>query len=357
MPTLSPWKIVHYDHSGNALGEAAPENLNFNLYLDKIGDIQYDLDTSHPLAIEANTRPYYTDYILQKGTHNIQGGIHTGINIEDIGEGDVLQVSGLDWLHYFEGCFWPFDPTNPTANVYLQTGRDIALVTKDLLDAILAQSNRLSFAYALVAVGQTIDYRIDPSDTTNLFDRIGTISQTKPGYDFDVSPDLARTFRIYAPQKGNASNPFVFEQGANIYVGSFGNTGPKGTHTLSIATSAAGGQLGYQLDHTSQPQVRRWDIEESFDNVSDLAQLTAYANAATDRNGTDSISFTAKYIPREGEDFWSMVGIGDTCQCILKIANYKYVNLPFRIVGISCTAPNEGDEEISITFDYGSLSL
>lgn len=351
------WKVTHYDHGGNALGEAFPENLHFDLYLDKVGDIQYDIGTSHPLAIKVNTRPYYTDYILTRGTRNIQAGIHTGVNADDVASTEALQIAGLDWLHYFEGCFWPFDPLNPTANLYAQAGRDIALVGKDLLDTILAQSNRLPFAYALVAVGQNIDYRIDVADTTNLFDRFTTLSQTKPGFDFDVSPDLTRTFRIYAPKKGITNDSFVFEQGSNLYITSYGNTGPTGTHLLALATTSAGGQAGVQLDHVTQPLARRWDITEQFDNVSTLAQLNAYASGASDRDGADTIAFTAKYVPRENEDFWGTVSIGDSVRCRIPIAKYDVIDDYFRIVGITGDVDNEGEEEISITFDYGSLSL
>lgn len=354
---MANWKVTHYNHAGVALGEVNPEGLHFDLYLDKIGDIAYDIDLSHALATKINTRPYYTDYILSRGIRNIQGGIHTGINVADIGMGNVLQIAGLDWLHYLEGCMWPFDPTNPTASLYLQAGRDIALITKDLLDTTLAQTNRLSLAYALAAVGQTTDYRIDVADTTNLFDRISTISQIKPGYDFDISPDLTRTFTIYAPQKGNPNNPFVFEQGSNIYISSYGNTGPKGTHTLNIATNSAGGQLGVQLDHATQPYARRWDVEEQFDNVSSLAQLAGYASGQSDRDGADQIAFTAKYIPQPNEDFWGEVSLGDSCLCLVDIGNYDSINQKFRLVGITGDVTDEGEEEISLTFDYTTLSL
>lgn len=355
--TLSPWKVTHYNHAGVALGEVMPENLHFDLYLDKIGDIQYDMDLSHSLATKSSTRPYYTDYILSRGTRPIQGGIHTGINVADVGMGDVLQVSGLDWLHYFEGCMWPFDPTNPTASLYLQSGRDVALVVKDLLDTIFAQTNRLSIAYALIAVGQLIDYRIDVADTTNLFERLATLSQIKPGFDFDISPDLTRTFQIYATQKGNPNNTFVFEQGNNLLLSGYGNTGPTGTHVLGVATTSSGGQQGVQLDSITQPTVRRWDVEEQFDNVSTLAQLNTYTQGAADRDGADTIAFTAQYVPREGEDFWGEVAIGDSCRCVVPIAKYDKIDQKFRVVGISCDTTDEGEELISVTFDYNTLSL
>lgn len=357
MPTTTPWKVTHYDHSSVALGEVAPEGLHFDLYLNKVGDIQYDIDLSSPLATIGNTRPYYTDYVLSRGNTNIQGGIHTGINIEDVGAGDVLQVAGLDWLHYFEGCQWPFDPTNPTANIYLQVNRDLALIVKDLLDTILAQTNRLSFAYVLAAIGQTMNYRIDVADTTNLYDRINTLSQISPGFDFAVSPDLARTFAIYAPQRGIVNNNIVFEQGTNIYIGSYGNTGPKGTHVLALATSTSGGQLGLQIDNAVQPYTRRWDVEEQFDNVTDLTQLSKIASGTGDRDGADQIAFTCKYVPREGEDFWNTVSMGDSLRCIVQIADYTKLDQYFRLVGISCDVTDEGEEEIDLTFDYTTLSL
>lgn len=351
------WKVVHYNHAGYALGEVFPEALHFGLYLDKAGDIQYDVDITSSLCTETNTKPYYTDYQLVRGTRNIQAGIHTGVEFADVSNGPMA-VSGLDWLHYFEGCFWPFDPANPVANLYMQAGRDIALIVDDLLDTILAQSNRLSFAYSLSAIGQTLDYKIDVADTTNLLDRIVTLSQINPGFDFGVSPDLTRTFTIYAPQRG-ISNSFVFEQGSNIQVASWGNTGPKGTHLLAIATSASGGQLGSLVDHSTISVVRRWDVEENFNNVQSQAQLDQYAAGMSLRDGADQIAFSAKYIPLGNEDFWGEVNIGDICRCRIPIArgNYDTIDDNFRVVGISCDVTDEGEEEITVTFDYPTLPL
>lgn len=348
------WKVTHYDHAGNALGESFPNDLHFDLYLDKVGDIQYSLDASLTLAQGPNCRAYYTDYILQRGTRNIQAGMHTGISLGEP-ESNAIEVSGLDWLHYFEKCFWPFDPTNPTGGLYLQAGRDVALVVKDLLDTILAQTNRLTFAYVLAAVGQLTDYRIDVADSTDLLQRILTLAQTKPGFDFDVSPDLTRTFRIYAPKKGTTRD-YVFSDDNSI-ITAYTNVGPKATHTLNLATSSSGGQLGVNLDSANQAATRRLDGEEQFDNVLNVAQLTTYANGQLDRDSTDQITFTVKHVPLPDEDFWSQVDIGDTCQCYFRLINSDIINDFYRVVGISCDPDEEGGEEISVTFDYGSLSL
>lgn len=356
--TFAPayWKTTHYNHAGQALGDAFPESLNIVLQLDTIGTATYNLDITNPLSIEQNTRAYYTDFVITRGTRNIIAGVHTSCGNSDDSNNDILQISGQDWKHLFEGCTHPFDPTNPTANLYNVTDRDVALVIKDLLDTQLAASNRASFAYSLSAIGQTTNYQIGPSDSTDLNSRIATLAQTAPGFDFDVSPDLTRTFAIYSPTRG-ANNGYVFQEDMNCETVSYQSNGPKGTHVVGTASTAGGGNLGYVVDTPTQGTARRWDVYEDFDNVQDITQLTAYTQAQATRDDADQIAFTIKYIPQPGEDIFSKVGLGDTCKCLLTLHGYKNIDAFYRIVGIEINVTDEGEEEISFTMDYGSLSF
>lgn len=353
MPAATPWKVIHYDHSQVALGEAFPEGLDWGFYLNRLHSVTYSLDLTHPLATRSNTSPYLTDYVLYRGATPLMGGIHTAVNQNDV-EDHVLQITGSDWKHAVEGMIWPFDPTLPLANVYLVAARDIALIVKDLFDTIGAQSNRIAFdTSALTAVGSTLNYKIDVADTENLYEKINALSGSVPGFDWDITYD--RKVNLFYQQRGIVKN-FVFEIGSNCKINNYTDNGIKGTHTLGIAQSSSGGRVGNVQDATNQPLYRRWDVVEEINDVLSTTDLARRTTGVSARNSTPQYEFTLTYIPQGEEDILSQLWLGDTVT-VLGDTGYDNINQAFRIVGIEGKPTDEGDESIDFTFDYGTLSL
>src|SRR6185295_1649325 len=100
-PKVTYWSITHFTHQGMALGDVYPKNLDFAIYLNRVGYCNYDLDVLHPLCTTENLYPYVTDFVLYRGTTPVMGGLHTAVSIDDI-EAGLVQVAGLDWGHYLE---------------------------------------------------------------------------------------------------------------------------------------------------------------------------------------------------------------------------------------------------------------
>lgn len=345
------WTVIHYRHDGTAIGDEYPSNPEFALYLGKVGYLNYDLDKDSPLCTRENCEPYATDYLLKFGDREIQGGIHTDIQIDDI-EGHTFQISGKDWLHWFEGQKWPFDPNNPLANVYSQFARDMFLVVEDWLTVIQSEIDTIQFIYANGLSGQTVNAKIDHSDTEDILSKITTLSQGNPGFDFEVTPD--KHFNMYYPNKSRDIE-LVLEQGANIYQLSYHNKGPTGTRIFGQAQGPSS-RLGSIQDHITKSFYRRWMVGEDFGDVPDVATLTQRTSGALERAASPHLEFTARIIPDFVEDLFSVIELGDNIPVYGRLG-WDTIDDRFRLVSITGGPNDEGDQEFELGFDDGTISL
>lgn len=342
--------IIHYNHDGIALGEAFPSNLEYGFFLNKPHYVTYELDNTSTLAVQTNCDPYRTDFILERVGDEIMGGIHTGVRYNEW-EDHGISVSGNDWKHYLEKLFYPFDPTNPVAGLYQVAARDIALIVKDLLDTALAQSYTLPITYTLVAIGQTSNYLIEPNDTEDLLAKITTLSQLRPGFDFDISWDKVLT--IYPSARGSAVN-FDFTLGKNCKISPYENKGPAGTRLLGTAQGPSS-SLGYAVLSGAASAYRRLDVTQDFNDVQDLTQLTQLAIAEGVRAATPEEVFTVEWLDTE-TDLFAHVGLGDTVPVAGNIG-YKRLDGSYRVVGIVNNPTDDGLDLFKVTFDDAALSL
>lgn len=350
IPVVKRFTVFHYTHGHYALGDVYPKNLDFAIYLNRIGYCNYDIDMSHVLAKKENTSPYETDFVLYRGDNPIIGGEHTSINIQGI-EVENMSVSGQDWCHYLERQQYPFNPDDPLANAYLVTGRDTALVVKDILTTILARPGSLDVDLSgITAIGNLIDYKIDPNDTGDIYNKIVDLAKRFPGFDYEITP--GRQFNIYSPQKGTNTG-ITLVQGHNIFDVAYTNNGPVATHTLGLA-QAASTKLGVIVDSVA-PQFRRADANQDFADIDSLDELTAATIGEAARNVSPHREITLKVIPK-AFDVWETLSVGDTVNVNADI-RYEHIVDDFRIVGMQCTVSDEGDEEWSLTLDDGTLSL
>lgn len=346
------WLVRHFDHLGNAFGESFPNDLSFSLYLGRIGSISYNLDLDDPLANITATNPYETDFGLYRNTTRLMGGMHTAINVDDV-EGNTLGVSGQDWKHYLDKIRWLFDPTHPLDYVYRVTNRDIALVVKDLIDGVLASLYTLPInTSSITPVGQLINYRIDPADTESIYSKITSLSQIKPGFDFEISPNLQA--QVSAPRMGTLQN-YVLEQGSNIYKLRYTNTGPEGTVTMGLA-SVGGTRSGSVVIAPTVSRFRRLEANTEFSDLVDATLLSSYTAGQADRDAAPHIEFSCTLIPETGQDLWQYIGLGNSYPVYANIG-WSTIDDVFRLVGIECSPNDQGDEEITLSFDDGSLSL
>lgn len=353
MPAVrEEWRVVHLDHSFVKLGEAFPSNLDFAVFLSKIGHCNYDLSFEDGLANSDNVYPYRTDYVLYRGqTLALQGGIHVAVE-PDI-DNRVIQISGNDYLHYLERRWYPFDPTNLATGGYTApVGTDIAVIVKKLLDDTLAVANSLPLTYTLPAVGQTVnDFKIPLGDTEMILAKIETLSKRSPGFDYEITP--AREFKMYAPKKGS-NKTFVFEQGRNCSPTGYVNRGPQATHTLGIA-QGSGNKRASAVTMAAAAGYRRMDKDEQFNTQLDQTTLDSMTLAEAQRNSAPTIEFSVSYIPEDDVDIWREVWVGDTVRVHADV-EYAKINDKFRIVGIENRPDDAGNDDITFTFDDGTLS-
>lgn len=351
-----PWTVRHYSHADIALGEAFPQNLSFSKLLKRVGSISYGLDLEQDLAVRDKTNPYITDFKLFRGSEGnmvpIMGGIHTSIDVSQA-EDNLLSVAGKDWLHYFEKDEWPFNPADPIQYNYKQVGRDIALVVKDILDTTLAQPNSLSLTYTLAAIGQLVNYKIEPADTEKILSKLDELSKIVPGFDFEITHD--RIFKLYAPQKSRTLTGFALRQGHNMENLHYTENGPQATKLRGFANAAT--RMGYVVDDPTQTAYRRLVESVEFSDVPDATSLQEKAISEAARMATPTIEFSCSFINFDSDfDFWSEVDTGDKIHCTGDL-QYDKIDDYFRLVGIEVAPTDEGDEQIDLTFDDGTLAL
>jgi hypothetical protein len=348
---LKFWSVVHYRHDGTALGDEYPSSPQFAMYLGKMGYLNYDLDRSSALAIKDNCEPYGTDYGLFFGDHKLQGGIHTDIQIDDI-ESHTLQISGKDWYHWFEGQIWPFDPNDPLSTLYTAFDIDIFTIVEDWLDVIQSEANTIQFTYNNGTAGAVARVKIEANDTENMYDKFTTLSQGNPSFDIDITPD--RVVNLYYPKKSRDID-YSLVQGNNIYELSYHNKGPSATRLVGTGQGPSS-KLGVIEDDPSIIKYRRWMANEDFGNVVDVTDLDNKVVTAIGRHASPNLEFTCKIIPSFVEDIFSVLELGDNVPVYGKLG-WDTIDARFRLVSITASPNDEGDQEYELGFDDGTISL
>jgi hypothetical protein len=348
---VKQWKVVHYRHDGQALGEVFPSSPEFAMYLGKTGYLNYDMDMDSPLARKQNTEPYATDYALMYGDRVLQGGMHTDIEISEI-EGHTLKVSGKDWFHWFEKQQWPFDPNDPLANVYSAFNRDLFLIMEDWFTVIQSLPNTIQFTYANGLSGATTNAKIDVADTEDMMSKFTTLSQATPGFDIEITPD--KQIKLWYPKK-TRQNDMVLEQGINIYQLSYHNKGPNATHTVAQAQLPSS-KAGLIIDSSLQSKYRRLSASSDFGSLPDQTSLNSLATGEAQRNETPGLEFTCRIIPEFIDDIFEVIELGDQIVVVGELG-WDYVNQSVRLVSITGGPNDEGDQEFELGFDDGTLSL
>lgn len=350
---MADWTVVHYNHDDVALGDVTPNSLEFAIYLNKVGYCNYQMDTDHPLCTKDNTEPYATDWKLFRGSTPLTGGQHTDIELGEEIEEHTLQVSGKDWLHYFETRFWPFDPTQPTFYDYLVVNADVFNVVADLLDTILAQPNSPSFTYNFGTSGNLINYKIGQADNEYILNKLTVLGQRTPGgFDFEITHD--RVIKLYAPAKGILRD-IVLEQGSNLLKMTYHDSGPTGTHTLAV-TNVNGVRAAAAVDHINQTKYRRMDYFAEIPDQSDTSIINSIAAGESERAGTPHTEFTCTIVPEFLDDLLDKISIGDSCR-VRGDVEYTVIDDDYRLVSIVGRPDDEGNPEYELGFDDGTISL
>lgn len=346
---MANWQVIHYDHAGNALGESVPSELEFGYKHSELAYINYNLDKSDPLAVIGKTQTYVTDFVLNRDTVAMLGGLHTQVEADDV-SGSTIKVSGKEWLHYFERRFYPYD--GGTLNGYTAVGQDLFQIARDLINTTLAQPNSLTGvtfdAASLLASGITGDFRIEPADIENIYTKLVNVSEIDPGFDIDMSP--AKVISLITPKRHNISSNFILELGTNVKSINYTDRGPDGNHLYASATRGSS-TITVLLDSPGPASLwRRLDYDQNFSTVQTVDQLLRVSQVDIGRASTPVFDLVITINPNYFQTVWQTLRPGYTVRLIANI-DYMQIDGNYEVVTMTGRLDKTGNESLELAFN------
>lgn len=339
--------VKHLLHDGTPVGETNPINPEWIIRIDDAASINYEIPKNIGLADPAYTFPYLTDWRLERNDVPLLAGIHTPVNTTE-NLGDTVKVTGLDWLHYFEKRFYPFDPANPTAYFYSVVDTPANTIINALFTAVLAQTHSLD-GVTISALGTFphINYQITPAETADMFSKLKDLAQQIP-FDFEMTWD--RNLKLYYPTRGSIVD--VAQLPKNLEGIQFVNNGLTGNSLLALGEGTS--QLGVLLvNETSMGTFRRLDYTQSFGNVTNMANLTSRAQQDLNTSSNPVLPITMIVHIDAWPTFWDDVSVGDSIPVTADIGYTQLDNELLRIVEITGRQDNNGVETAELAFNLG----
>lgn len=344
---MSDWKIIHRTIDGVPLCEVAPEQLSWGRYLNRPGYINYDVDLSHVAAEYRNCGAYRTDFELRRDDLVVLSGLHNAVAADM--DDDVIHVAGAGWLHYLERRTWPFNMGSDQSN----TGKvwfdvDIGDIVTDLVTAAIVNGVGLNYGMAGQQLGIKTNYRIDPNDSSTLFDKVSELSQQQPGFDFVCDND--KNFQMFVPSKGKNVDTYSLELGRNIKSVHYGDNGPIGNYVLGTGAGSST-KLGVGVkDEASEAVYRRLDQVVDFGDNPNVSSVSRLADHQLAKSTVPDLDLWVTIYPEPYDLAYTAVDVGD----MLKVsADLTYVQLDdfYRVTGIEGYLNSQGDEQIVFTFN------
>lgn len=347
MPDQPQWTVIHYNHDGNKLAEVAPEQLSWGRYLNRPGYINYDVDYQVFAARPQNVGAYRTDFALMRNDLPIIAGLHTAVSA-DMDE-LVIHVAGYGWLHYLEMRVWPFAMgKDQSASGMSWFATDVGDIVTDMVNTVSTTGESVEFVMQSAQLGITTNYRIEPADSENIFEKITSLSQQKPGFDFQCTND--KQFIMYVPEKGDYVRDYSLELGRNVKSVHYGDNGPVGNAVLGVGAGSAT-KVGYGTqDLDAQAIYRRLDQIEDFGDDPNTSNITRMTRQQLDRSKNPNLDIWVSVYPEEFDKAYTSADVGDYMHVI---ADMEYVQLDdyFRITGIEGYLNAQGDEQLVFTFN------
>lgn len=346
------WTIIHTAVGGGNLGEHDPINLEFGIRLSSIGFVTHQLPAHHIYhggSAHAQVEPYATDFILRRGNVDMMGGLVVEASSE-LGD-EMVNFAGLDWRHYLERRNYPFDPANPTKYFYAAVQQDLFVITEQIITTTLAEPDSLQgLTMNNGTCGVLINYRIEPGDGENMYDKLNSLAEGDPGFDHEISADKQLTF--YAPRKTGES-AMILEEGKNVAKLGGANKGPRGSHVLGQGAGSSRRLASLKVNTDISRKYRRHDVIEDFGDITNAAHLDnltqGYANDAA-KTQRDLI---VKVAPGHADEVWDEAPLGYLMQ-VRGSTGYEVVDDVFRLIAINGVVNNQGDEDLTLEFESAS---
>lgn len=343
---MAEWKLIHYNHDGTKLAEVPPEQLSWGRYLNRPGYTNYDIDLQVFAAKQQNVGAYRTDFSIMRDNLEILAGLHTAVAADM--DDSVIHVAGYGWLHYLERRVWPFimgKDQSTAGSVWFDI--DIGDIVSDLVN-IVATTGGVPYVIQSAQLGIKTNYRIEPGDSESLFEKISSLAQQKPGFDFMCTND--KQFIMFVPEKGDYIRDYSLELGRNIKSVHYGDNGPIGNAVLGLGAGSAS-KIGYGIESTAAQSIyRRLDQVEDFGDDPNVANITRMSRQQLDKSKNPDLDIWVSVYPEDFDKAYTSLDVGDYAHVI---ADLEYVQLDdyYRITGIEGYLNAQGDEQLVFTFN------
>lgn len=354
MAEVPEFKVILASASTGVLyGELAPKNLDATMYISDVGYINFECDLHHALCHKDFLEPYATDWILMHKEHHIMGGIITGVQINL--DNDWVSVSGQDYAHYLDKRIWPFNPNNPTANIYAAINVDMFTVVDELLSTTLAQSDSLDLMWNIGSSGTAINYRIEPGDTETILEKIRDLAEQDPGFDWKMHVDIQNgqivaEFMAESPQMGEERD-YVFQQGKNIGQLGYVENGITATDVYAFGAGTSTKVASSASNLSLRSKYRRLDHTIDVGDIIDKAVVKRQATAELEKTRKSTKGdLTAVVIPEEGFDIWAEIFVGDTVR-VSGSTDYEEIDDMYRVISFQIQPTDTGDEQVAVVFE------
>jgi hypothetical protein len=345
--TQPDWRVIHNNLDGIKLAEVAPEQLSWGRYLNRPGYINYDIDLSAFAGQFRNVGAYRTDFDLKRDDLTILSGLHTAVSADM--DTNVVSIAGYGWMHYLERRTWPFSMGSDHGNDgQIWTDEDIGSIVSDLVYAASVNGKGVDFIVTTVQLGITTNYRIEPADSETLFDKITTLSQQNPGFDFVV--DNNKNFLMYVPEKGKKILNYSLELGRNVKSIHYGDNGPVANAVLATGAGSST-KIGFGVEDIGSEQTyRRHDQVVDYGDNPSIGGVTGFGLHQLEKSATPNLDIWVSVYPEEFDNAYTSIDVGDSVKIIAEM-DYVQVNDFYRVTGIEGYLNNQGDEQIVFTFN------
>lgn len=371
---MGDWTVTHRDQFGIAIDTFRPINLGFSMLRSEPGEITYELSLGDPFLGKDAFAPWRTTWYLYRGGNILDGGIHTGRNLQD--GRDTVMVSGKTWLEYLDHRIYPFKPEDYIKDNWRKWPKqwpgykgDPAVEVRDIVETIIQDMLDDDPDYAPPIIisnkdtGLKTRYKIFPGDSTMVLGHIRTLSEQTEGFDYEIRP-LNLEFKMYGPpNRRDQGTPVYWFKVTNTESGGalqqhldWTDVGPIGTNTIGLGT---GGPKGTKLGKSktyipSKEMFMRTDVVVDVGTVADLDMLDRIIDARNDRHpqktATIQITNPEFLVPNFYTGGRPRSLIGNRIR-ITRNYGYHLVDAYFLINGIHWTVSNAGNEQVDLDIE------
>lgn len=387
------WFVDHLNHGGSVQQTYKPQNLHFVKRISAVQDADWEVsnsavDIGGDLVVyrdiptdEDMVKPWANMFQLRKMVEGVETKILAGFITNTNGQRgrDKTKISGKDWSAYLDRRQVPYDPFAPTAYRFGPTvnltvprggmsysvmGRDLAIIVKDILTAILARPNSLSIDLtSIAAIGTTINFELQLGDTSTALSIIDGLSQYFPGFDYLISYD--KVMNIWSPHRfgdpdttaddGAMGGNICWRVGDIYGVGhepmevEYTNSGPTATHLLGRGAGSNNQTTIAKALGASDIQGAFWRLDGAVD-FGDQAKTQGVVDMRTRKEfiygAQEGHDIILKVNPDVLTDFWNIVRPG-LALWINEDFQFHGIDSAQRIMEMDCTVDNEENERVT----------